>query len=81
MIRNTDASWGWPARTFHWVIALMVVVMFGFGLWMDFNWSKHGWRTDDPEQNYFSPEGFAASVSKALHKLGIDPDKPNPARA
>ncbi len=34
MIGNTGDSWGWPARTFHWVIAGMVLVQFGFGLWM-----------------------------------------------
>lgn len=34
MIWNTSDSWGWPARSFHWVIALMVLVQFCFGLWM-----------------------------------------------
>jgi cytochrome b561 len=34
MIGNTSDSWGWPARTFHWVIALMVLIQFSFGLWM-----------------------------------------------
>ena len=31
---DTSDSWGWPARSFHWVIALMVLVQFCFGLWM-----------------------------------------------
>jgi cytochrome b561 len=35
MIWNTRASWGWPARTFHWVIAAMILFQFGLGLWMD----------------------------------------------
>jgi cytochrome b561 len=34
MIGNTSESWGWPARAFHWVIALMILALFGFGLWM-----------------------------------------------
>ena len=35
MIGNTSDSWGSPARTFHWVIAVMVLAQFGLGLWMD----------------------------------------------
>jgi cytochrome b561 len=34
MIRNTIASWGWPARTLHWIVAVMVLRLFAFGLWM-----------------------------------------------
>ncbi len=34
MIRNTSESWGWPARILHWLIALMVLGLFSFGLWM-----------------------------------------------
>ena len=34
MIRNTSESWGWPARILHWLIALMVLGLFAFGLWM-----------------------------------------------
>lgn len=34
MIGNTSDSWGWPARSFHQVIAVMVLVQFCFGLWM-----------------------------------------------
>lgn len=34
MIRNTSEAWGWPARTLHWLIALMVLGLFAFGLWM-----------------------------------------------
>jgi len=34
MIGNTSDTWGWPARTFHWVIAVMVFAQFGLGLWM-----------------------------------------------
>lgn len=35
MIRNTSESWGWPARAFHWIVALMVLGLFGHGLWME----------------------------------------------
>ena len=34
MIRNTGEGWGWPARAFHWLIALMLLALFGLGLWM-----------------------------------------------
>ncbi len=35
MIRNTIDSWGLPARTLHWVVALAVLGLFAQGLWMD----------------------------------------------
>lgn len=35
MIRNTSESWGWPARAFHWIIAVMVLGLFAHGLWME----------------------------------------------
>lgn len=35
MIRNTAETWGWPARTFHWVIAAMIVGQVSLGIWMD----------------------------------------------
>lgn len=35
MIRNTADGWGWPARAFHWVIAVMILGQFALGLWMD----------------------------------------------
>jgi hypothetical protein len=38
----------------------------GFGLWMDNNWRKNGWNEKDFSQNYFTPEQFQQSVSKAL---------------
>jgi hypothetical protein len=40
----------------------------GFGLWMDYDWPRHGWNTDDPSKNYFTPESFAASVRWALER-------------
>jgi hypothetical protein len=41
-------------------------VSLGFGLWLDLNWRKRGWKPDQPSANYFPPEGFAASVRNAL---------------
>jgi len=35
MLRNTADAWGWPARAFHWIIALMILGQFGLGIWMD----------------------------------------------
>lgn len=31
---NTATSWGWVARLFHWVMALMIIAMLTFGLMM-----------------------------------------------
>ncbi|HWH72277.1 MAG TPA: hypothetical protein VNT26_23145, partial [Candidatus Sulfotelmatobacter sp.] len=39
---------------------------FGFGLWLDHDWRKQGWDTQDTSKNYFSPEAFQASVRAAL---------------
>jgi hypothetical protein len=39
----------------------------GFGLWMDNNWRKHGWNTNDFSKNYFTPEVFESSLRKALN--------------
>jgi len=38
----------------------------GFGIWMDRDWSKRGWNTDDFTKNYFSPEVFQTSVEEAF---------------
>ncbi len=41
-------------------------VSLGFGVWMDQDWRKHGWNTEDVSKNYFTPESFEASVRAAL---------------
>jgi hypothetical protein len=41
---------------------------FGFGVWLDYDWRKKGWDEKDPSKNYFTPEGFARSVGKALER-------------
>jgi len=38
----------------------------GFGLWMDQDWRKNGWDVNDFSKNYFTPQQFQASVTKAL---------------
>lgn len=35
MLRNTATAWGLPARTFHWVMALMIAVQVPLGFWMN----------------------------------------------
>jgi hypothetical protein len=37
-----------------------------FGLWLDYDWRRQGWSTTDLSRNYFTPEGFAASLANAL---------------
>jgi hypothetical protein len=44
------------------------VVAAGFGLWLDFNWPKYGWKTDKVESNYFSPERFELSLRAAVEQ-------------
>jgi hypothetical protein len=34
MIGNTNDAWGWPARSLHWVTALLIIAVFAVGLWM-----------------------------------------------
>jgi len=34
MIRNTAARWGWPARTLHWLGAVIILVLLAHGWWM-----------------------------------------------
>jgi len=38
----------------------------GFGLWMDRDWRKNGWDTNDLSKNYFTPDAFETSLRKAL---------------
>ena len=33
-IRNSSEAWGWPARLIHWVMALLVIGMLGFGFYL-----------------------------------------------
>ncbi|MFO0892736.1 MAG: hypothetical protein U0790_26795 [Isosphaeraceae bacterium] len=40
----------------------------GFGLWMDYDWRKRGWKADDPEANYFSPARFRTALRAALER-------------
>jgi hypothetical protein len=38
----------------------------GFGIWLDKDWRKKAWDTEDFAKNYFSPEAFEASVRAGL---------------
>jgi hypothetical protein len=42
------------------------VMSLGFGLWLDDDWRKKGWDTEDLSKNYFPPQAFEASVREAL---------------
>lgn len=35
MLRNTAKSWGSVARAFHWIMAIMIIGMIGYGWWMN----------------------------------------------
>ena len=38
----------------------------GFGVWLDMDWRRYGWHTDDLERNYFTPEEFEYSLFAGL---------------
>ncbi|MDR3639608.1 MAG: hypothetical protein P4L84_37755 [Isosphaeraceae bacterium] len=44
------------------------VVSAGFGIWLDYDWRKKGWETDDPSRNYFTPESLETSLRGALQR-------------
>jgi hypothetical protein len=41
---------------------------FGFGIWLDANWRRLGWNTDDLQKNFYSPEAFEKTVKAALDR-------------
>ena len=41
-------------------------VSLAFGLWLDYQWARHGWNVTDPAVNYFTPDGFEQSLRAAL---------------
>ena len=44
------------------------VVSAGFGLWLDYDRPRHGWKTDKSDSNYFSPERFESSLRAAVEQ-------------
>jgi hypothetical protein len=44
------------------------VVTAAFGLWLDYDWRRHGWNLADVEKNYFSPARFQTSVRAAIEQ-------------
>lgn len=38
----------------------------GFGLWMDYDWRKRGWETNQVSKNFYTPDAFRQSVMTAL---------------
>jgi cytochrome b561 len=34
MTFNSTTRWGWPAKTLHWISALIIVLLLGHGWWM-----------------------------------------------
>lgn len=39
---------------------------FGFGLWLDHDWRRHGWDAEDFSKNYHQPEPFGACLRRAV---------------
>ncbi len=44
------------------------VFQLGFGIWLDHDWRKRGWDTNDVAKNYFSPESLETGVREALRQ-------------
>jgi hypothetical protein len=44
------------------------VFSLGFGVWLDHDWRKRAWDTEDFSKNHFSPQEFEGSVSAALRE-------------
>ncbi len=42
------------------------IFSFGFGIWMDCDWRKIGWHTDDFSKNFYTPAEFEKTVSTAI---------------
>lgn len=48
MLRNTPLKYGFLAKLFHWLSAIIIVVLFALGLWMvDLDY-YHNWYTEAP---------------------------------
>jgi cytochrome b561 len=47
MLRNTDQSWGTPAKLLHWAVAVLVFVQFGLG------WTAVSWRMSPTKLDLF----------------------------
>ena len=39
-----------------------------FGIWLDYDWPKKGWRPAEPERNHFSPERLEISLRAAIEQ-------------
>jgi hypothetical protein len=44
------------------------VVSAGFGLWLDYDWRKHGWNSANVAANYFTPDRFESSLRAAVEQ-------------
>jgi hypothetical protein len=42
------------------------VFSLGFGIWLDKDWRKRAWNTEDLTRNYFSQEAFETSIEEAF---------------
>lgn len=42
------------------------VMSFGFGIWMDYEWRRHGWNVFDFSKNHFTPAELQTAVRAAL---------------
>lgn len=47
--RNTSSRWGLPAVLLHWLVALVVIGLFGLGLWMTALDYYHPWYRRGPD--------------------------------
>lgn len=64
-----DAAWQTMTRGVLSMVAddqkYQQVVSPGFGVWMDYDWRKHGWNEQDFSMNFYTPEQFEKTLAKA----------------
>jgi ubiquinone/menaquinone biosynthesis C-methylase UbiE len=59
-IRRESAAWSADAERYRRFVRA------GFGVWMDYNWRKIAWDTEDFSRNHFTPAEFESAVRSAL---------------
>ena len=69
MLRNTDHSWGAPAKVLHWGVALLVFVQFGLG------WAAASWRMSPIKVDLFCLQQVDRHADPAAnacaHRVGV----------
>lgn len=81
-VRNTDQSWGVISIGIHWLVAIIVIGLFGLGLWMTSLSYYDAWYTQGPYvHKSIGVLLFALMVVRLLWRLVNTPTMPLPNHA